>query len=114
MTFAVSLAEWCAALRHEDVPEDVRLQARRAILDVSGVMAAGSVHPAVAALRRSFEAERGPCTVAGGGSAFAATAALINGAAAHAWDFDDTSYTGIMHGSAVIFPAILAIAERDR
>ena len=27
------------------------------------------------------------------------------------WDFDDTSYTGIMHGSTVILPAILAIAE---
>ena len=38
-------------------------------------------------------------------------AALVNGMAAHAWDFDDTSYTGIMHGSAVVLPVALALTE---
>ena len=39
-----------------------------------------------------------------------AGAALANGTAGHVLDFDDTSYTGIMHGTAVVFPAALAAA----
>ena len=46
----------------------------------------------------------------GGKLASPQAAALVNGTAAHVYDFDDTSYTGIMHGSAVILPAILAVA----
>jgi 2-methylcitrate dehydratase PrpD len=39
-------------------------------------------------------------------------AALVNAAAGHAYDFDDTSYTGIMHGSVAVLPAALAMAEQ--
>jgi 2-methylcitrate dehydratase PrpD len=38
-------------------------------------------------------------------------AARVNAASGHAYDFDDTSYTGIMHGSVVVLPAALAMAE---
>jgi 2-methylcitrate dehydratase PrpD len=38
-------------------------------------------------------------------------AAMANAAAGHAYDFDDTSYTGIMHGSVVACPAALAMAQ---
>lgn len=102
-------ADWAAALA--EIPEAVRRAARRAIFDTIAVMVAGGAHPRVAALGRAF-ARGGPCTVAGlddGGGAH--EAALINGMAAHVWDFDDTSYTGIMHGSAVVFAAALAVAE---
>ena len=40
-------------------------------------------------------------------------AALVNGTSGHALDFDDTSYTGIMHGSTVVLPAALAAAEES-
>jgi 2-methylcitrate dehydratase PrpD len=54
----------------------------------------------------------GRCSVVGAAAAAdPTTAALVNGAAAHALDFDDNSYTGMIHGSAVIFPAALAAAE---
>jgi 2-methylcitrate dehydratase PrpD len=39
-------------------------------------------------------------------------AAFANGAAAHALDFDDNCYAGIVHGSAVVFPAVLAVAQQ--
>ncbi|MEM7428841.1 MAG: MmgE/PrpD family protein, partial [Pseudomonadota bacterium] len=55
----------------------------------------------------------GPCVVPGTGVGLSPTgAALAAGTAAHALDFDDTSYTGIMHGSAVSLPAVLGVAQR--
>ena len=45
------------------------------------------------------------------GSSTACGAALANGMAAHALDFDDTCYAGIAHGSATVFPAALASAQ---
>jgi 2-methylcitrate dehydratase PrpD len=38
-------------------------------------------------------------------------AALVNGAMAHALDYDDTHVGGIMHPSAPVIPAVLAVAE---
>jgi 2-methylcitrate dehydratase PrpD len=40
-------------------------------------------------------------------------AALANGALAHGLDFDDTHAASITHASAVVVPAVLALAERD-
>ena len=37
----------------------------------------------------------------------------MNGTAAHALDFDDNCYAGFVHGSAVIVPAVLAMAEAE-
>ncbi len=42
-----------------------------------------------------------------------AQAALINGMAAHYFDFDDTSFLGIVHGTAVIWPAALAMVQKS-
>ncbi|MFS2117849.1 MmgE/PrpD family protein, partial [Herbaspirillum frisingense] len=39
-------------------------------------------------------------------------AALVNAVAAHALDFDDNCYAGFVHGSAVIVPAALAVAQQ--
>jgi 2-methylcitrate dehydratase PrpD len=39
---------------------------------------------------------------------------LVNATAGHVLDFDDTSYTGIMHGTTVAFPAALAAAEFEK
>jgi 2-methylcitrate dehydratase PrpD len=54
----------------------------------------------------------GACrTVVAGCDLTPAGAAFVNGTAAHAWDFDDTCYAGIVHASAVVLPAITAFAE---
>ncbi len=107
-----SFADWSAELAPEAIPAAVTATARRAVSDTIGVIAAANVHPMLPKLRELYGGSSGPCSAIGCGSGLTAgDAALINGAAAHAWDFDDTSYTGIMHGSAVVFPAILAAAE---
>ena len=81
------------------------------MLDTLGVMLAGGAHPSVRALAAAAARGEGRAALATGGRADAEAAALVNGAAAHVWDFDDTSYTGIMHGSAVVLPAGMALAQ---
>ena len=81
------------------------------MLDTLGVMLAGGAHPSVRALTEVTKRGEGRATLATGWRADAEAAALVNGTAAHVWDFDDTSYTGIMHGSAVVLPAALGLAQ---
>ena len=95
----------------ERVDSEVKTAADRAMLDTLGVMLAGGAHPSVRALAAAAARGEGRATLTTGGRADAEAAALINGTAAHVWDFDDTSYTGIMHGSAVVLPAAMAVAQ---
>ncbi len=94
----------------ERVDSEVRTAANRAMLDTLGVILAGGAHPSARALAEVTRGE-GRAALATGGRADAESAALVNGTAAHVWDFDDTSYTGIMHGSAVVLPAAMALAQ---
>jgi 2-methylcitrate dehydratase PrpD len=81
------------------------------MLDTLGVMIAGGAHGDIQNLATIWPTAGGQCGVVTGARANAEGGALINGSAAHFWDFDDTSYTGIMHGSAVILPVVLALAQ---
>ena len=94
-----------------DMPADVSAVADRAMLDTLGAMIAGGAHAATGAIATALPSHPGMSTRATGGTSDAETAALVNGMAAHVWDIDDTSYTGIMHGSAVVLPAVLAVAQ---
>lgn len=106
-----ALAQWVAALSLADVPAEARRVARDCVADGIGVMLAGAGSAVAAALAR-LPQHAGRCSVAGQAAQVdAATAALRNGAACHAWDFDDTSYAGIVHGTAVVLPAVLAAAQ---
>ena len=95
----------------ERIDSEVKTAADRAMLDTLGVMLAGGAHPSVRALAQAAARGEGKAALATGGRADAEGAALVNGTAAHVWDFDDTSYTGIMHGSAVVLPAAMALAQ---
>ncbi|MEM7731551.1 MAG: MmgE/PrpD family protein [Pseudomonadota bacterium] len=92
-------------------PAKVVHAADRAMLDTLGAIIVGGTHPATLSVAGAFAGSDGPATLTTGGTASVQTAALVNGMAAHVWDIDDTSYTGIMHGSAVILPALLAVAD---
>ena len=43
----------------------------------------------------------------------ARAAALINGVTSHALDYDDTHFASLGHPSVTVFPAVLAIADRE-
>lgn len=108
---AQQIADWSHSFDLSDAPAEVVGVARRAILDTVGVMVAGGAHGSVQRIAVGWPDPGGPCSTVGRMPASAEMAALINGMAAHVWDFDDTSYAGIMHGSAVVLPVVLALAQ---
>lgn len=101
--FAVSAAPPAAARAH----------AATAFLDTIGVTLAGASEPAGRIVQSVVVAQGlGPCVVLGTPiRAGAATAALANGTAAHALDFDDMCFVSLAHPSAPLVPAALAAAE---
>jgi 2-methylcitrate dehydratase PrpD len=90
-----------------------RRRAVEAITDTIGCMVAGVDDVSTRAVRRAMAGQisaAGESPVIGGGRASAAVAALVNGTAAHALDYDDNFYPAISHASAVLVPALLAAA----
>jgi 2-methylcitrate dehydratase PrpD len=86
---------------------------KHAVLDLSGVIiAAAREEPSRVALDYArSQAATGPAAVLGGGIRLAPTlAALVNGTAGHALDFDDIGL-GAGHVSVAIVPAVVAAAE---
>ena len=112
---ATRLAEWSSALSFDDVPGDARRVALRCMIDFFAVGIGGAKQEVAKKSRDLAFAEygNGNSTVFGSDCRLATTgAAMANGTAAHALDFDDTCYAGITHGTAVIGPAVFAIAEK--
>lgn len=96
-------------------PDAALESAHRQFIDVIAVTVPGA---ADAVTRRLFGAVRdwgsGPSTAVGFGAKLAAPwAALVNGTAAHALDFDDNFDPAKAHATAVLAPAILALAEQE-
>lgn len=112
-----TLARWLTALTPGDVPGAVSRVAIRCLVDTLGVMLAGSATSVAGLARRVIvvNAAAGSAAVAGDALRISApAAAFANGVAAHALDFDDNCYAGFVHGSAVIVPAALAVAQARR
>ncbi len=113
-TIAEALGTWVAGLTMEAVPEPARAAARDCLIDTIGVAFAGTGTPAYGAVMElvTHLYGEGPLSAWGIDGEFTIpAAALLNGTAAHALDFDDTCYAGIVHGSAAVAPAVLAMAE---
>jgi 2-methylcitrate dehydratase PrpD len=109
-----AIAEFVVKSRWEECPREAVAAARRAILDCLGVMLAGSIEPPARIVQRVAEAEGGAplATVVGTGRRTGAVwAALANGTAAHALDFDDTNFAMMGHPSAPVLSAALAAGE---
>lgn len=116
MTATARLAEFVVKTSLRDCPDAAIGQVRRAALDTLGVMLAGAAEPVAAAVRAVARAEGGTplCTVIGTSMRAAPTwAALANGTAAHAHDFDDTNFALLGHPSAPLLAAALACAEAE-
>lgn len=115
-SIAGALGTWVSGVELDRIPMEVVESAKRCIVDTLGVSLAGSREQIASLAREHARAEYGdgPCTLLGGtGQSSAIGAAMANAVAAHALDFDDTSYAGIVHGSAVVWPSVLAAGERE-
>lgn len=109
-----ALARRAASLRFADLPEHIRTLARQCLLDWLAVTLAGSREDLSAILLAEAEAQGGKPVASLIGHAVKAPtqqAALVNGAASHALDYDDVNMTMGGHPSVPILPAILALAE---
>ena len=97
-------------------PAGARDCAAAAVLDTVGVILAGAGEPASRIVQRVVAAEGGSgCQVFGASASSSATgAALANGTAAHALDYDDMCFVSLAHPSAPLVPAAFAAAEVAR
>jgi 2-methylcitrate dehydratase PrpD len=94
-------------------PPVARERAGVATCDTIGVALAGVPEPAAEIVRATTTTDvNGPCRLIGTDTrADASEAALANGVAAHALDFDDMCFVSMAHPSCALVPAALATAE---
>lgn len=112
MALTSNLGRFLENVRYESVPEEAVQLACLGFTDTVAVIMAGIAEPIVGLVHKEFAASPAPretrvCLSEQWISA--PNAALINGTAAHALDYDDQALTG--HPSAVLVSAILAEAE---
>ncbi len=117
MQLSEQLARYFIPMYGEAPDPEVRALALAFLGDTFSVMLAGSVEPAsrLTAEYAVQYAKPGSATIAAspdqGVDAY--FAAMANGTAAHAHDFDDVCTTMIGHPSVAILPAVLALAEEQ-
>jgi 2-methylcitrate dehydratase PrpD len=114
MKLARHLAERVTAMRYEDLPPEAVYWSRIAVLDTVGVALAGSVEAPPRLVEDVLELQpgSGPSLILGGSRRVGPLdAALVNGAAAHVLDYDNTASHMGGHVSAVMVPALIAAGE---
>ena len=103
-----------AGLAAAPVPEAVRAGIPSRIIDIVGIAVRASTLETSQAVI-GFAVDQGSAaqaTAIGAGQAMsAAEAAFVNGVLAHSLDYDDTHLPSILHPSASVVPAALAVAE---
>jgi 2-methylcitrate dehydratase PrpD len=110
--FTAALAERAASL--DDINPSHVERTRQCVLDWIGVTVAGAQEPVgrVACAVAVADAGSQPCSLLGTPHrAGPQAAALVNGTAAHAHDYDDISFWMLGHPSITVAPAVFAIAE---
>ena len=109
-----TLARYAVNARFEDLPERVRKEVARSLLNWMGVTVGGSRHQTVDIAISAVQPFAGPAQASLFGRKERLdimNAALINGISSHVLDFDDTDLKTAVHPSAPVLPALLAMAE---
>lgn len=110
LRFCEGISRW----RYEDLPREVVATVKFLIVDALGVIGGAAHAPGIAELngRLARWEKDGSATGLVGKRRFSPpTAALANGAAAHALDFDDQHDPARVHTGCVTLPVLLATAE---
>jgi 2-methylcitrate dehydratase PrpD len=111
MGFALELAERITALDYLDLPDEAIHWARVGILDTVGVTLAGASDPCATIVANVLSSQGSALLLGTTRRVSALDAALVNGTASHALDFDDCNNTLGGHPSAPILPALFALAD---
>lgn len=107
------LADWVVSIGADDIGAVPRAWATDAVLDWFGVTVAGSREPLSHILAETMAEEgTGPARLIGRENALSPlNAALVNGAASHALDYDDVNSRMLGHPTVPLVPALLAISD---
>ncbi len=111
-----ALGDFAAGSRSAGLEAHLIQDAKERVLDLVGnSLAATSEEPAAIALAVARDAGGVPQATAMGEAERlpSASAALVNGTLAHALDFDDTHLPSVLHPSASVIPAALAVGEAE-
>jgi 2-methylcitrate dehydratase PrpD len=111
---ADGLAQYVSGAIDHPLDEATAEAARRGMLDWVGVALAGSREPAgriAGDLHEELGGTPQSSLVGRRAKTSPPQAALVNGTAGHALDFDDTHMHAAVHGTATVLPAALAVAE---
>lgn len=111
------LAEWTSKAGPNNLPPVLYVLAKQYLLDTIGVTVFGSTRPWSKMVARYGEkcaagAVNNRSSIIGTSlRATAGTAALVNGAAGHAFELDDVHDESLLHPGTVVVPAALAVCE---
>lgn len=111
---SLALAQFVAACRWEDIPEPIRHEARRSLVNYFAVALAGAGDGTLDIAVETYGrfAGRPEATLVGRPERFdMLTAAALNAMAANVYDFDDTHHPTIIHPTAPVAPALFALAQ---
>lgn len=112
-----TLASYIVTNRIESVPDDVRHEARRAIVNYVGCALGGAVDTAVDRAIRALGPYSGQPTasILGRGERMDPLhAALMNGISSHVCDYDDTTPKNYIHPTSPVASALFAYASANR
>jgi 2-methylcitrate dehydratase PrpD len=111
------LAKRATALAWRDFPEDLIERTKQCLLDWFAVTVAGAQDELTDILVREAleDGAKGNATLVGRSEkTLPSTAALINGAASHALDYDDVNFAMHGHPTVTVVPALLALGEQKK
>src|SRR5437660_2582885 len=114
VTLGEALAEFAVATTFEGLPPEVVRSVEWRLLDTVGICLASrhfGLADGVVELVNCWGGREQAGLLGGGPRCPAPQAALVNGTLAHSLDFDDTHLPSVLHPSASIVPAVLAMAE---
>lgn len=113
-TLVQSLAQFAARTTYDSLPFAVTHNVKQRVLDTIGICLAAAYNgfaDGVSDLAEDLGGKAEASLIARQVCLPAPSAALYNGTLAHSLDFDDTHLPSVLHPSATIVPAVLALAE---
>lgn len=111
------LAEFISGYDSTLIPDEVKKQAVRSLVNWTACALGGANHPAVSKALEAIRpfAGNGHATVIGRPDRIdALNAALLNGISSHVLDFDDTHLATLVHPSGPVISALFALSEYQK
>src|SRR4249919_2125448 len=117
MSETKALASYVVDNQLEDIPVDVRHEARRAIVNYMGCAVGGAPHPAMDITLRALGPYAGKPTASVLGRVERIDplhASLLNGISSHVYDYDDTTPKNYSHPTSPVASALFAYASVNK